>query len=121
MSIFAMGDPNDPATPAFAVYSLPANGSLARQARSASRFETIASGSLTAVGANDDARPRTRGHVTLTPAYQMSGPRLAGTEGAVVIEFFAHIDALESLDLDVDDGLQHLDLLAKTMQPHQTC
>ena len=117
MSIFAMGDATDPATPAFAVYSLPANGALARQARSALRFETIASGSLTAVGAGDDGKPRTIGHVTLTQADQMSGPRVAGADGAVVIEFFTRIDALESLSAEVPDGVHHVDLLAETTLP----
>ena len=117
MSIFAMGDATDPATPAFAVYSLPANGALVRQARSALRFETLAAGSLTAVGAGDDGRPRTIGHVTLTPADQMSGPRVAGAEGAVVIEFFTRIDALESLSAEVPDCVRHVDLLAKAPLP----
>lgn len=85
--LFALGDPNDPETPAVVIFRSPPGHVVARRSHDCHRFEVILEGSVTDEH-GDVCGP---GSVMTAAPNQMYGPSVAGPEGCVSAEFFSRL------------------------------
>ncbi|MFN0090724.1 MAG: hypothetical protein ACKVWR_10720 [Acidimicrobiales bacterium] len=104
LSIFAMGDPHDPETPAFAVFRMGPGSVLPRHSHDCERFEVIIQGSMDAVGPGEGDRHLETGDVMLAGRNEMYGPHVAGPEGFTVVEYFSRLGGLYEITLDTKRG-----------------
>jgi hypothetical protein len=116
LSLFAMGDPEDPETPGFAVFSMKPGEVLPRHSHDCHRFEVIMAGSMTAIGPDEGNRELRVGDVMVAEPNQMYGPHVAGPEGFTVAEYFSRIRAAYEVTLATKKGPRTLDLLASAGQ-----
>ena len=122
LSLFAMGDPEDPETPGFAIFSMKPGEVLPRHSHDCHRFEVITQGSMTAIGPGEGNRELRVGDVMLADPNQLYGPHVAGPEGFTVVEYFSRIRAAYQIRLETKKGIRELDLLAdpRPMSPSTT-
>jgi hypothetical protein len=114
LSFFVAGDPEDPDTPGFAVFSLRAGEVLPRHSHDCHRFEVITQGSMTAIGPGEGNRELRVGDVMIAEPNEMYGPHVAGPEGFTVVEYFSRIRAAYEVTFAVQDGAKRVDLLARS-------
>ncbi|MFN0027179.1 MAG: cupin domain-containing protein [Acidimicrobiales bacterium] len=114
LSFFAAGDPENPETPGFAVFSMKPGEVLPRHSHDCHRFEVIIAGSMTAVGPGEGDRYLEVGDVMTAEPNQMYGPHVAGPEGFTVVEYFSCLRAAYEVTFETDRGPRQLDLLAKS-------
>lgn len=112
LSLFAAGDPEDPETPGFAVFSMKPGEVLPRHSHDCHRFEVITQGSMTAIGPGEGDRELGVGDVMIAEPNQLYGPHVAGPDGFTVVEYFSRIRAAYEVTFATDDGLRAVDLLA---------
>jgi hypothetical protein len=112
LSLFVMGDPEDPEAPGFAMFSMKAGEVLPRHSHDCHRFEVITQGSMTAVGPDEGNRELRVGDVMLAEPNQMYGPHVAGPDGFTVVEYFSRIRAAYQVTLETKKGPRKMDLLA---------
>jgi quercetin dioxygenase-like cupin family protein len=115
LSLFVMGDPDDPETPGFAVFSLKAGEVLPRHSHDCHRFEVITQGSMTAIGPDEGNRELRVGDVMSAEPNQMYGPHVAGPEGFTVVEYFSRMRAAYEVTFATKDGgAKTVDVLARS-------
>jgi len=113
LSLFVMGDPEDPEAPGFAVFSMKPGEVLPRHSHDCHRFEVITQGSMTAVGPDEGNRELKVGDVMLADPNQMYGPHIAGPEGFTVVEYFSRIRAAYQVRFETKKGIRETDFLAR--------
>jgi mannose-6-phosphate isomerase-like protein (cupin superfamily) len=116
LSLFVMGDSEDPEAPGFAVFSMKPGEVLPRHSHDCHRFEVITQGSMTAVGPGEDNRELHEGDVMLAEPNQMYGPHLAGPDGFTVVEYFSRIRAAYEVTFETKKGQKRVDFLAAPVQ-----
>lgn len=112
ISIFTMGDPHDPETPTFVVFSMPPNATLPRHSHDCERFETIIAGSMHAIGPGENNRHLKVGDCMIAHANEMYGPHIAGPDGFTVVEFFSRLQGAYEVTFDTKRGPWKRNLLA---------
>jgi hypothetical protein len=114
LSFFVAGDPEDPDSPGFAVFSLKAGEVLPRHSHDCHRFEVVTQGSMTAIGPGEGDRELGVGDVMIAEPNEMYGPHVAGPDGFTVVEYFSRIRAAYEVTFAVDDATKTVDLLARS-------
>lgn len=113
LSIFAMGDPHDPETPAFAVFHMDPGTVLPRHSHPCERFEVILQGSMEVNSPEEKGLALNTGDMMRAAPDELYGPHVAGPEGFTVAEYFGRIAGLYDITLDTKRGLWHRNLLAE--------
>lgn len=114
ISFFAAGDPEDPETPCFAVFSMKPGEVLPRHSHDCHRFEVIIQGSMTAVGPGEGDRELTVGDVMIAEPNEMYGPHVAGPEGFTVVEYFSAMRGAYQVTFATERGPKGVDLLERS-------
>lgn len=113
LTLFAMGDPDDPETPAFAVFKMEAGTVLPRHSHPCERFEVIIQGSMEVQSPEEPGQQLEVGDVMLASANEMYGPHVAGPDGFTVVEYFSRIEGAYTVTFDTKRGPWTRNLLAE--------
>lgn len=111
LTIFAMGDPEDPDTPAFVIFKMPPGAVLPRHSHDCQRFEVIIEGSMEVQSPEEAGQHLEVGDVMLAEANEMYGPHIAGPDGFTVVEYFSRIEGAYKVTFDTKRGPWTRDLL----------
>jgi hypothetical protein len=117
LSIFAMGDPHDPDSPAFAVFKMGPGQILPRHSHPCQRFEVIVQGSMEVQSPEEGGMWLKTGDVMLASPDELYGPHMAGPDGFTVVEYFSRLAGLYDITLETRRGLWHRDLLDEMTPP----
>jgi anti-sigma factor ChrR (cupin superfamily) len=98
--LFALGDPNDPETPAVTIFRAPPGYVLPRHSHDCHRFEVVLEGSLT----DEHGDVLTAGSIATAIPGQMYGPSVAGPEGWISAEFFSRLAGTYEITWDTKHG-----------------
>jgi hypothetical protein len=113
LSVFAMGDPNNPETPAFAVFQMGPGSVLPRHSHPCERFEVIIQGSMEVQSPEENGLQLKTGDVMRASPDELYGPHIAGPDGFTVVEYFSRIAALYDVTLDTRRGLWRRNFLTE--------
>ncbi|WP_162792312.1 cupin domain-containing protein [Novosphingobium sp. P6W] len=106
-SLFAIGDPNDDATPMAFILQMEPGFVITRHAHPCDRFETIVRGTLEV-----DGRTLYPGDVLTHVAHELYGPKTAGPDGCTTVEVFARaVGAYERITEQPDGGRKTANLI----------
>jgi len=105
--LFALGDPDDPETPAVVVFRAPPGYELPRHSHDCHRFEVVIDGSLT----DEHGDALTAGSIATAEPNQMYGPSVAGPDGYVSAEFFGRLAGAYQITWRSRRGPHFTDLL----------
>ena len=111
LTFFAMGDPEDPETPAFAVFKMGPGEVLPRHSHDCKRFEVIIQGSMVVHSPDEPEQELEVGDVMLAEPNEMYGPHVAGPDGFTVVEYFSRIAAVYEITFDTKRGPWERNLL----------
>ena len=111
LSIFAVGDPHDPETPAFAVFRMGPGEVLPRHSHPCERFEVIMQGSMEVRSPEEPGLQLKAGDVMRAAPDELYGPHVAGPEGFTVAEYFSRLAGVYQLTLETRRGLWTRNLL----------
>lgn len=85
--MFALGDPNDPETPAVVLFKAPPGYVLPRHSHDCHRLEVVIAGSLT----DEHGDQLHAGSIATAVPHEMYGPSVAGADGWISAEFFSRL------------------------------
>jgi len=92
-SVYTMGDPNDPETPAFVIFKMAPNSKLPRHSHPCQRFEVVIQGSMESEG-----ETLVTGDIMMAAPNEPYGPHYAGPEGCTVVEYFGRVFGAYNID-----------------------
>jgi anti-sigma factor ChrR (cupin superfamily) len=106
--LFALGDPDDPETPAVVLFRAPPGYVLPRHSHDCERFEVVVEGSLT----DEHGEVLTPGSIATAGPAQMYGPSVAGPGGYISAELFSRLAGAYQITWDAKGGPTFTDLVA---------
>jgi anti-sigma factor ChrR (cupin superfamily) len=112
-TMVALGDPDDPETPAATVFKAPAGYVLPRHSHDCYRFEVLIDGSIT----DEFGVERGVGTVMTASPNEMYGPIVAGPNGYASVEFFSRLIGTYEITWDTPRGPWHDNRLLGTAAP----
>jgi len=104
LTFFAMGDPENPETPAFVVFKMEPGSVLPRHSHDCQRFEVIIQGSMEVQSPDEPGMELGVGDVMLAEPNEMYGPHVAGPDGFTVVEYFSRIEAAYKVTFETKRG-----------------
>ena len=109
IAYFALGDPDEEATPIAAVFQMPPGFVLRRHAHPCERFEAVIQGSM-----DLGDRVAVVGDLMTSGVNEMYGPHTAGPEGCTTVEIFSSRSGSGRAIYDTPDGPEYVDYRAGT-------
>jgi len=98
--LFALGNPDDPETPAVVVFKAPPGYVLPRHSHNCHRLEVVLRGSLT----DEHGQVLTAGAIMTAEPNEMYGPSVAGGDGWISAEFFSRLAGTYEITWDTSRG-----------------